>query len=265
VWALAAYGDGKFPPGEKNFDTMAIALTHILQAHKVVYTNIKKHQPSAQIGIANNFIIFRPQRLWHLLDRGTGFLIHRFYNFFLLDAFKKNKIRIIFPFLIHYVKKMSLEDYIDFWGVNYYSRYHTRFCLNLRRPMEFSHIDRSGEGLTDLGWEIYSDGLWKVLKWLKNTGKPFYITENGIADSQDLKRTAFLKSHLKIVEKAVWKNLPLRGYFYWSLLDNYEWMVGRRAKFGLYEVDYANQFKRRLRKSGRFYSEYILNKFKLKN
>jgi beta-glucosidase len=92
VWGLAAYGDGKFPPGEKNFDKMAVVLHNLLLAHKEAYDIIKHYQPGAQIGIANNFIIFRPLRLWHLLDRGTSFLIHRFYNFALLDSFKKTVI-----------------------------------------------------------------------------------------------------------------------------------------------------------------------------
>jgi beta-glucosidase len=257
VWALAAYGDGKFPPGEKNFDTMALALNHILQAHKRAYEIIKDKYPDSQVGVANNFIMFRPQRLWHLLDRGTTFLIHRFYNFFLLDAFRTNKLSIIFPFLIHYDHRLSLKDSIDFWGINYYYRLHTRFCLNFKRPMEFSHINRSGEGFSDLGWEIYSKGLWEVIKWINNTGKPFYITENGVADARDNIREKFIKSHLKIVEKAVSKNLPLRGYFYWSLMDNYEWLVGKKARFGLYEVDYSNHMTRQLRKSGKFFSDYI--------
>jgi beta-glucosidase len=257
VWALAAYGDGKFPPGEKDITKMALVLKHMLQAHKEAYQIIKKYQSAAQIGIAHNFIIFQPERSWYLLDRGITFLINRFYNFVFLDAFQKNQLKIILPFIIRFQESLMLDDCIDFWGINYYYRMHLRSQLRLSKPMEFKFHNRSGEGLSDLGWENYSRGLWEILKWVKRANKPIYITENGLADSQDRHRTAYLKNHLSITEKAIKNGIPIKGYFHWSLLDNYEWLVGKEGKFGLYEVDYENNFERKIRKSGQYYSNYI--------
>jgi beta-glucosidase len=81
-----------------------------------------------------------------------------------------------------------------YWGINYYYRLHVNFRINLRLPFEFKFKDHSGEGLSDLGWENYSDGLFEVAKWLRSTNKPFIITENGIASNDDSKRVDYLKS-----------------------------------------------------------------------
>jgi beta-glucosidase len=136
---------------------------------------------------------------------------------------------------------------------------HLKYKFNRQRPIDMNFANRSGEGLSDMGWEIYSEGLWKVIQLVHQTGKPFYITENGIADANDILRLAYLKNHLRIIQRAREKELPLKGYYYWSLLDNYEWLVGKQAKFGLFEVDFNESYQRRLRDSGSFYADYILN------
>jgi beta-glucosidase len=255
VWGLAAYGDGKFPPGEKNLAHMALALKHMLLAHKRAYEIIKSHNSKIQIGIANNFISFQAERSWNLLDRGLTFLIHRLYNLSLPSAFLTNRLKIYFPLMINFQTDIPLNNQIDFWGINYYYRMHLRFQPHWTRPLQMNFLDRSGNGLSDLGWEIYPQGLWEVMEWLKATGKPFLVTENGIADADDCKRKEFIQAHLALVKKAVQAGLPLKGYFYWSLLDNYEWLEGLNARFGLYDVDYANQCQRKLRKSGEWYSQ----------
>jgi beta-glucosidase len=132
-----------------------------------------------------------------------------------------------------------------------------RFKLSFKYPFELFFRDRSGSGFTDLGWEIYARGLAKVLDWLKATGKPLYVTENGIATQDDDKRLTYMRQHLDILASSVRNNPQVRGYYYWSLMDNYEWLVGYQARFGLYEVDFANGLKRTLRPSGRYFADYI--------
>jgi beta-glucosidase len=256
VWLLAAYGDGKFPPGEKNLHNMMAALRHILLAHKEVYRLIKKKNPAAQVGIAKNFIVFKPHREWNLLDQGITDLAHKFYNLLVPEAFKTNKISYHFPFLINYKESIPLLDRIDFWGVNYYYRLHLRIQLNLARPFDLQ-FRKGRNGVSDLGWEIYPKGLGQVLGWLKSTGKAIYITENGVADRNDLHRQKFIKKHLKVVRKFIGKGYPVKGYFHWSLMDNYEWLEGKTACFGLYAVDYGDHKKRILRPSGEYYADYI--------
>jgi beta-glucosidase len=112
-----------------------LAIHHILLAHRAAYDILKAHNPNAQIGIANNFIIFRPDRAWHLLDQGLFWLIHSFYNVMLLKAFETNRRRFRFPFLIHYDAPIPLDNKIDFWGVNYYYRLHVRFQMRQEIPI----------------------------------------------------------------------------------------------------------------------------------
>lgn len=259
VWALAAYGDGKFPPGQKNMPRMMKALANILKAHQITYGLIKSRSPESLVGIAKNFVIFNPQRRYNPLDIGLTRRIHTFYNSMLPDSFKSNQLRFHLPGLLKFNERIELNNQIDFWGLNYYYRLHVRFRMKPQLPFELNSIHRSGEGMSDLDWEVYSPGLEEILGWLKSTNKPVIITENGIADSQDKSRTQFLKSHLAIVEKARQSGYPLLGYFHWSFMDNYEWLEGHSARFGLHEVDYANGYHRRLRDSGRFYADHIAN------
>jgi beta-glucosidase len=86
------------------------------------------------------------------------------------------------------------------------------------------------------------------LENLKKYNKPIYITENGIADARDEKRAQFIKDHLKWVHKAISEGVDVRGYFYWSLLDNFEWDKGFWPRFGLAEVDYKT-LERKIRPS----------------
>ena len=92
------------------------------------------------------------------------------------------------------------------------------------------------------------------MKDLKKYKKPIYITENGIADTKDEKRGKFIKEHLKWAHKAISEGVDVRGYFYWSLLDNFEWAEGFKQKFGLVEVNF-NTFERKARPSSIFYAQ----------
>jgi len=115
----------------------------------------------------------------------------------------------------------SIRSRQDFVGVNYY------------------HSDRDTEKHSEfLDWSIDPDGLYAALKEVSVYNKPIYITENGIADARDEKRAKFIKDHLSQVAKAVQEGIDVRGYFYWSLLDNFEWDKGFWPRFGLVEIDY---------------------------
>ncbi|MBK7090175.1 MAG: family 1 glycosylhydrolase [bacterium] len=259
VWLLAGYLDAKFPPGKRDVHLLADSLYNMLLAHARAYDIIKSANPNAEVGIANNFIVFKSAHKWNPLDKKIKRLIHSFYNMCIVDAFHENVVRIKFPFIMDYHKPIALDNKIDFWGVNYYYRMHVRFKLSVKYPFELFFRDRSGSGFTDLGWEIYARGLGKVLNWLEPTGKPIYVTENGIATQDDTRRLEYMTQHLSILEDSIRRNPQVRGYYYWSLIDNYEWLVGYKARFGLYEVDYENGLKRTLRPSGRFFGDYIRN------
>ncbi len=140
-------------------------------------------------------------------------------------------------------------------GVNYYSRDRVRSSLlpTLEAPRQ--PVERTG-----MGWEVYPAGLVEVLEFAASrTGDlPLYITENGAAypddeadPGNDPARVSFLQRHLEAALEAIRRGVPLRGYFAWSLLDNFEWAAGYGPRFGLVHVDYGTQH-RRVRDSGRF-------------
>jgi beta-glucosidase len=108
--------------------------------------------------------------------------------------------------------------------------------------------------VSDLGWEIYPKGIYCVLRDLKRYKKPIYITENGLADADDKKRVKFITDHLFWIHKAIKQGIDVRGYFYWSLMDNFEWAWGFKPRFGLIEIDYKT-LKRKPRPSSKVYAK----------
>ncbi len=138
----------------------------------------------------------------------------------------------------------------DFFGVNYYSRNIVR--ANPQSPMGIENVQGEFEK-TDMGWEIYPDGLEKFLIMAyEKYGKPLYITENGMADADivendqvhDVRRTQYLMDHFSATKKAIEKGADVKGYFIWSLMDNFEWAYGYTKRFGLIYIDYENNRKR---------------------
>ncbi len=134
----------------------------------------------------------------------------------------------------------KIKKYQDFIGLNYYRRF----------PENKNKI------ISDLSWEIYPKGIYYILKDLKKYQKPIYITENGLADAEDKRRTAFIKEHLKLVYQVIREGVDVRGYFYWSLLDNFEWDTGFWPRFGLVEIDYKT-LERKIRPSAWEYKKII--------
>jgi beta-glucosidase len=114
-------------------------------------------------------------------------------------------------------------------------------------------------GRNSLGWEIYPQGLYTALKAFSRYNLPILVTENGICTHEDAERSEFIVEHLKAVARAMKEEVPVIGYLYWSLVDNYEWAEGFAPRFGLIEVDYATQ-DRKIRESARKYAEIIRSK-----
>ena len=128
----------------------------------------------------------------------------------------------------------EIEGEGHYVGVNYYSRLHMRCPGKQRAVGDFRYIDRTGRGLTDNGWEIVPEDLSGLLSEAARTGLPLVVTENGLADATDAKRSQFLKEHVAAMAAS---RARVHGYFHWSLLDNYEWLDGFAPKLGLYAVD----------------------------
>jgi beta-glucosidase len=221
------YLRGIWPP-ERRSPVAALRAHHnLVRAHDAAYRAMKKvHGDEIKIGVAHHLRPTSPARPDSHADQAAAFL-----RGFAGDVFAIIACR-------HKTQ--------DFFGINYYSRDVVRF------PM--TRIGSNGAPASDLGWEIYPEGLGQLVrKWAPISKLPIYITENGIADAADSRRADFLTGHLAQLASAIADGIDVRGYFHWSLLDNFEWAEGYEPRFGLVAVDYATG-ERTPRPSAKVYS-----------
>ena len=246
VFLLGGYLGGLIPPGKKSFAAAAKSLEHLLRAHAEAAAALAERPGGARCGIAHNMLDFAADRPDSVLDRGLVKAAESLYNLALVGAVATGRMQWSFPgegqtaFAVP-----ELPAVTSWFGVNYYSRVHLRFRGVPGRVGEFFYRDRSGRGLTDTGWEIHPQGFDRVLRQAAESGLPILVTENGIATENDALRRAFLHEHTLVLAHHLDQGTPIEGYFYWSLLDNFEWLEGFRPRFGLYEVDYATLARRR--------------------
>ena len=133
-----------------------------------------------------------------------------------------------------------------FIGLNYYSQFKIKRC---RLFFDYSL------GKTETELPVAPEGLYKILVNLKKYKKPIYITENGCADAGDKIRQEYIRQHLINLHKAIKEGVDVRGYLHWSLIDNFEWHLGFKPRFGLVEIDRENNLQRRIRKSAEYYAK----------
>ncbi len=160
-----------------------------------------------------------------------------------------------------------IREPIDFLGVNYYSRTVSQHDEG-KPPINVCAVPQVASHHTEMGWEVFPAGLTRILTWVKARygDIPIYITENGSAFTDpptsidgrvhDPARLEYLRCHLQAAHAAIQQGVHLRGYFAWSLLDNYEWSYGYTKRFGIVHVDYDTQI-RTIKDSGRFYANVI--------
>lgn len=225
IFSSNSYLKGIWPPQKKNIFSYIKTLGNLIRAHRLAYKKIKKINPEFQVGVAKNNIYFEAYKN-KLISLFLKKLADWWWNYFFL-----NRIR-------------SFQDFI---GLNYY--FHNRI-----KGIKFNQNENNK--ISDLGWELYPEGIHHVLRGLKKYNKPIYITENGLADAKDKKRIEFIKEILINVSKAIREGIDIRGYFYWSLLDNFEWDKGFWPRFGLVEVDYQD-LSRKIRPSALEYKKII--------
>ena len=223
------YFDGKFPPNKKFSPDLFKVLNNFVAVHKDCYKIIHNQYPNAQVSITMTAGAFTAANKYNPLE----ILMVKLANYFRNDWFLRR-----------------VNGYYDFLGVNWY--HHDRLVWY---PPFKKNLN---EKITDRGWEIYPKGIYLVLKNFKKFNKPVYVLENGIADAYDKLRPDFIKDHLAYVHKAIAEGVDVRGYFYWSLLDNFEWAEGYWPKFGLYAVD-RKTFKRMARPSAKVYAQICKN------
>jgi len=256
IYAIQGYVSAEFPPAVRNAKKASRVFLNMLRAHTETYKAIKKIQPDSHVGLVISIAIFDPPHRWNLVDVLIARMFNKNMNESHFQYLTQGRYQFSVPGMDNELYTVPEKNAFDFIGLNYYTNHFRVFRPFSKR--RFVKITKSPKDqLTDMGWEIYPAGLYRCLKMIKRyTSKPIYITENGIADEADTKRAKFIEDHLLVLNKAIADGYNIRGYYYWSLMDNFEWAKGFKKRFGLYHVDYATQ-KRTLYEGARKYEEII--------
>ena len=259
VFVSQGYFNGIFPPGKKDPQLAGIVLENLLNAHVKVYQTLKSLPggKSAQIGLVKNIFQFDPLRRWNSLDWLFSKVLNDVYTNAPLEFLRTGKSNFYMPGMVdNSMSNPKAVGSLDFIGLNYYSRMHIKGHLDPTEPFTFELRDQDTQ--TDMDYSIYPEGFYKALHTISELNVPIYVTENGLADANDNIRPLFIERYLYAMNMALKDRLDIRGYFYWSLMDNFEWAEGYKMKFGLYEVDFETQ-ERRLRKGSQPFVD-IVNK-----
>lgn len=266
------YVHGTLAPGVRNLDSAARVAHNLLRAHGAavqayraegkreigIVFNIEPKRaasddPRDQVATGRADAWMNRQFLEPVLGRGYPAELREIYGGAWRDPSDEDLRLIAQP--------------IDFLGINYYTRSVTRHDAGAL-PVRASAVRQTGAVYTETGWEVHPAGLTDTLVWVKERsgGLPLYVTENGAAfpdpatvangTVDDPLRVAYYREHLRAALEAMARGVDLRGYFAWSLLDNFEWSLGYAKRFGIVHVDFATQ-KRTPKASARFYADVV--------
>jgi beta-glucosidase len=252
VYAAYSFLLGLWPPQRRDWRACLAVIRNQLLAHAQAYRAIHRLQPSAMVGLAQHLRVFDPYRPHSPLDRGAARLLDALFNRLVLDPPVDGVVR---PPLGLCRKVPELAESQDFIGLNYYSR--DMVAFDLRRPglLFTRRFPMPGADFSMEGWgEIYPQGLYRLLTRLGSYRKPIYVTEAGVPDNDDSKRPRFLLTHLAAVHRALTEGVRVRGFYFWSLVDNFEWAEGFAARFGLIDLDLETR-RRSVKRSGELYGE----------
>ncbi len=259
VVIVAGYLSGDFPPALRDPKTILAPLRGLVQGHAKAYHAIHARAAKAgrtvRVGLAHHLRVFDAARAWHPLDRVAAALLAKAFNWVIPEVLQTGRFAMKLPFILNFREEIAeAKGTEDFFGLNYYSRDLVRFAP--LSPHGFVRVDPPDYWRSDLGWEIYPEGLYQLLTEIagRYPGTPVLITENGLADAEDKSRARFLTEHLKQVHRALAAGIPVECYSHWSLLDNFEWAEGFAPRFGLFDMDYSTM-ARTPRKSAELYAE----------
>jgi beta-glucosidase len=274
VSAFVGYEHGRHAPGHTDVNEALAASYHLLLAHGQSVPIIRRNSPHANVGITLNLTPQVPASPSQV-DRDAANWVDGYINRFFLDPLVGrgypqdivngfgNKMEFV---QLGDMRAISVP--IDFIGVNYYTR-------NIVRSDKFSEAENAPRAIfrseenTEMDWEVFPEGLYKTLGRLHfdYDFPAIHITENGAAfkdtvnangEVDDPARLSYIRRHLEQVHRAIEAGIPVKGYFAWSLMDNFEWGFGYSKRFGLIHVDYQTQ-KRTLKSSAKWYRDVIRN------
>jgi len=251
VLAYQGYIRGDWPPGHHDLGEATRVIGNLIRGHWLAFDRVKARRPQAQVGLAHHLRVFDPDRSLSPLDRTVAWSYDRLFNETVLRSLRRG--RLAFP-LDRAERATGPRRSQDFIGLNYYTRDRIRFDRRRRADLFGKRVVRPASVRSSLDWEVYPQGLFRLLRRLQRERLPIYITENGIADASDRLRPAYLVDHLRAAQRAVQDGVPVRGYLHWTCFDNFEWAEGFSAQFGLFACDPKTQ-DRRPRPSAQLYAE----------
>ncbi len=238
VYAYQGFFKGDFPPGAHDFRAAFRVQRNLLKAHGAAYKIIHKIQEDARVGLSHNMRIFEPANPKRMLDRFVAW----FQDF----SFNQGTLKAVGdgwwlpPMGIG--PAFATRNTLDWIGLNYYTRDLVAFDRSAADSGFGKALHPEDAELLEGGYgELYPEGMRKSLKRLAPLHKPIYITENGIPDSDDRQRPRALILHLHKAWQMLQNNLPLKGYYHWTLTDNFEWAEGWSLRFGLIALNPETQ------------------------
>ncbi|MES1171876.1 MAG: family 1 glycosylhydrolase [Bacteroidota bacterium] len=250
VYVSKGYLAGQWPPGVRDPARAARVLARLLEAHGLAAAALRARDrtdadgdgAAARIGLAHNVRVFDAASA-HPFDGYVAKVADRFYNLAILDAVATGHIHIALPTAATVDRPApSLRGSLDWLGINYYTRdiVSARVIRALRGagPPYETVID-AARPRTDMGWEIYPEGLYRLLVRLAPYGWPLVVAESGLADRAGTVRPGYIRSHVYALDRARATGVNVIGYMHWSLIDNFEWSHGYDGRFGLYTIDFA--------------------------
>jgi beta-glucosidase len=271
VIAFIGHGIGLHAPGIMDIEMMFAVGHTLLRAHGLAVQAFRQAGGGGEIGITLDLEMTMPASD-SPEDKAAANRYGAFCNRWFLDPVVYGKypeeLLAAFPGIppLDAADAKLISQPLDFMGVNNYTR--SIWQHNDLGFMQAQQIFPDAK-YTEMSWEVYPNGLYLLLKWLKEDYRnpTLYVTENGAAfpdrpgrggSVQDDDRLEYVRDYLKACHHAISEGVNLRGYFLWTLLDNFEWAFGFIKRFGIVRVNFETQ-KRTLKKSGKWYSQVIKN------
>jgi beta-glucosidase len=233
---------GLFPPGKTDIKAALNVLINQARAHALAYHKIKTLQPEAQVGLALNWRGFNPASNRSIFDRFAAKTLFRLYNDYFPRICTEGTARL----LTKTVVMPEAKGTQDFLGINFYTSDSVRFDLRARDDLFIKRFYPEGAELSP-NESIASQPkeFFKSLKWGLQFNVPIFVTENGTEDPEDSYRRRYIVEHIRQLWHTVNFNYAIKGYFHWSLVDNFEWERGWTRRFGLWELDRETQARKK--------------------
>jgi beta-glucosidase len=229
--AAVGYVLGYFPPRKSDLSLSHKVTANMIKAHAASVEAVRK-ATDAQVGLPLSIMDYQPIDDSEEARQFRDFVYHGMVGVY-LEALQSGRIT---GLTVPDEEVPSIAGTDDFIGIQYYTKVQTDPAALSGGGIQMGAAP-SDERRTQMGWAWHPEGLGKIIDDVARVGLPIHITENGIATDDDDERIEYVTLHLGEIHRAIGRGADVRGYFYWSTLDNFEWNEGYRPKFGLIAVD----------------------------